>query len=893
MTHLLESALVLFRRGYNVLPCDDKKRPCVKWRHLQINRQTEEDVAQLFRDTNATYVAVVCGDISGGLVALDFDVKKGEPGEEAYRTFLEEHGGVWPSQRTRSGGIHVLTRGIQRNATLYLDVVRCGDTRGEGGCLIAYEPDSFPNVGDLPELPDMANMRVRLEKSKPEKSAGIPPSTASQGVVQTGETAYARAAFDAEISLVRSAAEGERNNTLNKSTFNLAQLVASGQLAEQAVRDALFDAALHAGLEPAEIASTIQSGFEAGKNSPRVSQRVTDSNGLGVGDVAVQDGKLVYGKLTQSGVVPVGLANFDARIEKEIVHDDGVQQKLVYEITGTLLETGEKLSPVIISAESFSSMSWVSKYWGASAIISSGPMVLDRLREAIQTRSVDAGILRETCYGHTGWRNVESHGNVYLHAGGAIGADGEVPGIQVDPPGALENYVLPAPLKGEPLREAVLQTLNLMNVAPLRIMVVLLLAVFRSVLTVSDFSVFLVGLSGSRKSALASLAQSFFGPSMTAQRLPSNWNSTPNSIMGLAFAGKDVQLVIDDFVPSGSRSDISGHQKSATRVFRDQGNNSGRGRANPDGTPRPATPPRGMLLATGEDKPQGHSIQARLILLEVAPNDVDLKELTVAQSLAARGVYAQVLSSFIQWLAKDLEKWRDGLPVALERLRPEFPAEHGRTTDAIAQLAYALEMFDGFLEETEAMGPEERETLKAMCLEGLHEATHAQRDGQAQADPIDRFIDLLHRLVMSQEAHLENMTGDYPKNRFAYGWTRHGKEGKRIGWVDDRATPHTIYLDPTISYSVVMQTTASGHEPFPWPLGTLLKNLRDRALIVTEGADKRPTVKRTIDGTRRRVVQLVGNPFSDESDDSEPSEKDDVALSHSVSGQRDATITPN
>jgi putative DNA primase/helicase len=80
---------------------------------------------------------------------------------------------------------------------------------------------------------------------------------------------YAKAALEREISLLRSAREGGRNEQLNKSAFSLGQLVADGALDRSEVIDRLSEAAFAIGLEERETARTIQSGLDGGKNEPR------------------------------------------------------------------------------------------------------------------------------------------------------------------------------------------------------------------------------------------------------------------------------------------------------------------------------------------------------------------------------------------------------------------------------------------------------------------------------------------------------------------------------------------------------------------------------------------------------------------------------------------------
>jgi hypothetical protein len=103
--------------------------------------------------------------------------------------------------------------------------------------------------------------------SQPPPVNGVAPSTA-----------YARAALEAELSVLLSTREGDRNDQLNKSGYALYQLVAAGALSEGAVDGALTDAASFIGLTDSETVRTIRSA-KAGLAHPRIieaSPTVTD-----------------------------------------------------------------------------------------------------------------------------------------------------------------------------------------------------------------------------------------------------------------------------------------------------------------------------------------------------------------------------------------------------------------------------------------------------------------------------------------------------------------------------------------------------------------------------------------------------------------------------------------
>jgi len=267
------------------------------------------------------------------------------------------------------------------------------------------------------------------------------------------------------------------------------------------------------------------------------------------------------------------------------------------------------------------------------------------VREAIQRFSVP--IPERIEYAHTGWRKLDC-GWLYLHANGAIGVDGAHANVRTTLPDALAPMVLPAPPeRGAELTRMVSAGLALLDLAPERITAPILAAVWRAVLDRSDLTIFLLGKTGIFKTSVAALAQAHFGAEFSGETLPGQWASTANFLEGLAFTAKDTLLVIDDFKPGGSVADRQRLNREADRLLRAQANGAGRSRMRSDGTLRPAKPPRGTLLSTGEDRPSGESLDARLLFVELQQGDVDRAKLTSCQRDAAAGLYAGATAAFV------------------------------------------------------------------------------------------------------------------------------------------------------------------------------------------------------------------------------------------------------
>ena len=157
----------------------------------------------------------------------------------------------------------------------------------------------------------------------------------------------------------------------------------------------------------------------------------------------------------------------------------------------------------------------------------------------------------------------------------------------------LERYLLPDPPYRTELRDALRASLRLLDVAGEAAVFPLYCAVWRAPLAGCDSGQHLVGPTGSGKSELAALAQQHYGAGLDARHLPGNWSSTDNALESLAFVAKDALVVVDDFCPGGRQYDVQAMHRKADRLFRAQGNTSGRQRLSRDSTLRAARPPKG------------------------------------------------------------------------------------------------------------------------------------------------------------------------------------------------------------------------------------------------------------------------------------------------------------
>lgn len=70
--NLIETALDLQASGLSVIPFTDK-RPAVAWKEFQTRIPTEEEIRTMFANEKANQIAVIMGQVSGFLHAIDID----------------------------------------------------------------------------------------------------------------------------------------------------------------------------------------------------------------------------------------------------------------------------------------------------------------------------------------------------------------------------------------------------------------------------------------------------------------------------------------------------------------------------------------------------------------------------------------------------------------------------------------------------------------------------------------------------------------------------------------------------------------------------------------------------------------------------------------------------
>jgi Domain of unknown function (DUF927) len=575
-----------------------------------------------------------------------------------------------------------------------------------------------------------------------------------------------------------------------------------------------------------------------------------------------RDKKLCYIYHTKDGEQVMTLCNFVAQITRSEVLDDGSgEDKHLFTVEGTLA-SGKPLAAAKVPADSFAAMNWPLKVWGLDAVVSAGWGPKDHLRVAIQERS--AGAERCRTYKHTGWREFDGVWK-YLHSAGAIGPDGTDHSVRIDLGDKLSPFTLPDPPTGDELRRVVQEDLDLLTLAP-KFLYPLLGAVYRSVLGPVDCSVSVIGKTGHAKSEVAALVQQHFGSTMDRLNLPGSWTSTANALETLAFLAKDAVCVLDDFKPPLGRYEADQLHAKADRVLRSQGNHSGRGRCNADGTLRPDKPPRGLLISSGEDQFKGESLRARNLPLFFRKGDVDVKKLGPYQKNAAAGVYASSMSGFLCWLSRQYGEVRARLKDEHAELRDKAATSgsHPRVPAIVGDLALGLKYFLDFAVDIGAIDTLRRQELDADSWDALLLAAKEQTAEIVAQDPTLRFLKLVASVINQKKGHLASLNGDAPAEASSWGWeeeqymTKEGLEyrftakGRCLGWVDG----DDVYLDPHAAYAAAMALADEEHDSLSITQHQLYRQLKEEGLLA-HWEQRKTKTRVMVQGHRKPVLHFL------------------------------------
>jgi len=281
MADILAAALNFARRGIPVFPVSAKSKKPLTLHGFKDATTDEAQVRAWWTKRPKAMIGIPTGPRSKmWLFDVDIDPAEGIDGPKELVKLTTQHGPL-PETLTSStprDGSHFYFLWNGANIRCSTSKIAPGlDVRGgytivppsarADGCVYSW----CGNVSEPVEAPqwlvDEALRTSSLKKAR-QKSAHKKAQKSSPR-----DKAWARKALEEECAAVAAAPPGTRNDRLNTAAYNLFQIVASGELDEQEVRERLFKAAEDCGLVADDGAqqawATINSGATAGSAQPR------------------------------------------------------------------------------------------------------------------------------------------------------------------------------------------------------------------------------------------------------------------------------------------------------------------------------------------------------------------------------------------------------------------------------------------------------------------------------------------------------------------------------------------------------------------------------------------------------------------------------------------------
>jgi len=835
---MLSAALHYHSLGFSVIPvhtirsngkcsCGNPKcnkpgkHPRIAWKPSTTTKLSESEIKGYWEKDPDSNIALVCGEVSGTTV-IDIDGETGLKSMEAIGFGLDKLPPT-PTSQTGGNGFHCFykyNKGFSKNMINLLDKV---DLKSDSGYVVV--PPSLHASGrryvwlpdrSIDDLPIADFDFSLLVKEKPKNKS----------------TAKDEAWYE---ELLKGVPEGQRNDAAAKL---VGRYVQKGMVREEIVPIMLDWNQKNSPPSPEEeVLQVIDSIISREQSNSR-------------GKYRIHDGCMCKIKIDNGEEILLPLCNFVAEVVEDVSKDDGIEIQRYFTVEGKL-QAGRVLPKIQVSSASFAGLTWVIQNWGVNAVIAAGQTVRDCLREAIQGTSQNA--VKRTIYCHTGWREIDDKW-IFLST--------DMEGVDVELPKPLQKYRLPSSCNNP--KEAIQASLRLLDVAPYTVTVPLLSAMYAAPLASImplRFLLYLYGPTGNMKTTMVCAAISHFGGPFDRANVPSTFESTANFLEHLASQAKDVALLIDDMYPQSTEHDARQQEMIVQRLVRGQSSHSGRGRLRPDATARTSYSARGLIVATGELLPSGQSTLARMIVLELSRDQINIDKLSRSQE--ELDLYPSAMRHYLDWLAPQINDLRKTLPQELIKQRKELRRSDGHlnVAEMSAQLIMGWKMFLRCAFAIHAIDEVELVNLQKIGRQAMAKVADSQQQRISDEQPTHKFINIIKELLAQKRIYVcDKQTDKEPADFEYWGWieksTYEGIEkapapgAEKIGWVDDQYA----YLFSESTYKVVARVAREQGEPITIKKSTLYMQLRKAKILIPE--DNKNSFGKKICGTTPRIIRL-------------------------------------
>jgi hypothetical protein len=302
------------------------------------------------------------------------------------------------------------------------------------------------------------------------------------------------------------------------------------------------------------------------------------------------------------------------------------------------------------------------------------------------------------------------------------------------------------------------------------------------------------------------------------------------------------------------------YQKTADQIIRGQGNQAGRARLTDQAGLQQTMFPRGLVLSTGEDTPEGHSVRGRMLITELSPGDISKPKLSDAQT--KRSLYGEAMVAYLKWLAKDrIEIYQRVIENAREIRDQYLDVGHSRTPDMLGQLISGVGTFLEFAVESEHLDIGAANRIFEAASAAIVEAGEQQCHYLTAADPAETFVTVLRGAIQSNQVHFRTRDGGVPRKPTSLGWTEQAASGDiptyrangvKIGWIAWESDE--MFLDQNIAYDFIKKHSRG---TITLTKQTLYRRLREAGVLKKYEVNRgRSTIRTTCEGASKQVLVL-------------------------------------
>jgi hypothetical protein len=568
---------------------------------------------------------------------------------------------------------------------------------------------------------------------------------------------------------------------------------------------------------------------------------------------------------------------------------DGVRAKVTHRDLEATYQ-GQSITLEALDDKEWANCTWVDELpWPAQIDDTSNGR--SRLRKAIVATSGDAPV--ETLYGRLGWWEIDGRW-VYLHARGAIDADGARADVRVHVSDKYTDFWLPAPAATpQELRKAAFTSLEALTKVPHRLAAPILCAAYRACLGYSRVTVLPVGGPTSGKTGLAAVGQQHYAPESTFRRLPfamGEEQATVTSLEEHRYVVADMLQILDDGAPDKGTEALGRRQNLLART---QAERRGKDRGKRDGGIRPEHKPNGLLGFTAEQWVGIDSAATRVVPMPMYRGELDPR--AVFGPLDAPGKAldrARLIATMVQHFAPRMPMTYD-----LRELATQFqaklmdptadPGVEARRADSFADLFVGAHLMLEMLVEREAFTRDEADKARTVLWRGLLAAKAHMGSAATERRTHDRAADLLRAELLRKSACLlDKSTGQVPENATLLGWEEVAMGGKSgfgeetrimrrvgvpIGWTDGEY----VYLNPIPATDAIARAAKAAS--ITWSLtsdslGEELGNAKVTAVEHTK-TGRRFTTRVRVEGSKHQIRVWKASLnwlFSTEADEGDP-----------------------